>query len=193
MLNGDTQVRVPPSDTGGWYALDLLQDQYGGRWVAVGGYDDVIARIAGEPGSRGVVFISPREGDPHIFNVAHTDDGVVFLDGQIGGLAALPGNAARDRADDVPPGRRLGHAGGPGLHRRTRRVRVHTPVTERSSPTPWSWCRGRRAATACPTRTVRWPALRSPRSILGGRLPDRDIRVHTGQNLSSVRYKTYVQ
>jgi hypothetical protein len=84
MLNGDTQVRVPPSDTGGWYGLDLLQDQYGGRWVAVGGYDDVIARIAGEPGSRGVVFISPREGDPHIFNVAHTDDGVVFLDGQIG-------------------------------------------------------------------------------------------------------------
>ncbi|MCO6005357.1 toxin glutamine deamidase domain-containing protein [Actinoallomurus purpureus] len=93
MLNGDAQVRVPPSGTGGWYGLDLLQDRYGGHWVQVDGYDDIITRIADEPGSRGVVFIGARQGDPHLFNVTHTDVGVVFLDGQIGGLAALPANA----------------------------------------------------------------------------------------------------
>ncbi|GAA4620292.1 hypothetical protein GCM10023196_003700 [Actinoallomurus vinaceus] len=115
MLNGDAQVRVPPSGTGGWYGLDLLQDRYGGRWVEVDGYDDIITRIAGEPGSRGVVFIGARQGDPHLFNVIHTDVGVVFLDGQIGGLAALPANAVEVGLMMYHPSGKAEGTAGPGL------------------------------------------------------------------------------
>jgi Papain fold toxin 1, glutamine deamidase len=94
VLSGDTQVRIPPSSTGGWHGLNSLQDRYGGRWGAVSGYDDVIAHLAAEPGSRGVVFVNPSEGHPHVFTAVHTNDGVVFLDGQRGGLAVLPADVA---------------------------------------------------------------------------------------------------
>lgn len=53
-------------------------------------WDDVINAAGQTPGSRGVVTIYRAPPNPsHVINVAHTDDGVVFLDGQSGQLGKL--------------------------------------------------------------------------------------------------------
>lgn len=53
-------------------------------------WDDVINAAGRTPGSRGVVTIYRTPPNPsHVINVAHTQDGVVFLDGQSGQLGKL--------------------------------------------------------------------------------------------------------
>lgn len=94
MLDGDTAVRIPPSDRTDFYGLDLLQTRHHGEYVPVSSYDDVIERIAERSGERGVVYVGWDDGG-HLFNVVNTSDGVVFLDGQTGHLASLPDDTRR--------------------------------------------------------------------------------------------------
>ncbi|MEV3870003.1 putative T7SS-secreted protein [Streptomyces sp. NPDC049906] len=58
-------------------------------FTQVKGYDDIIRDLNDRgDGARSVVYIS-RETSAHVFNAVKTPDGVVFLDGQSGGLAML--------------------------------------------------------------------------------------------------------
>jgi hypothetical protein len=90
MLNGDTNVRIPPTVTDA-LGINMLQAEYNGRWVPVESWDDIIRRIAEIPGSRGVVDVvnDNRRQAGHVFNVVNADGEVIFLDGQRGGLALL--------------------------------------------------------------------------------------------------------
>jgi hypothetical protein len=58
----------------------------------VHGYDEIIRDIQNRGvGARGVVYVD-RGLSAHVFNVVHDDVGVVFLDGQTGGLGTLEQN-----------------------------------------------------------------------------------------------------
>jgi hypothetical protein len=77
-----------PTDIG--WANDVT-DALGGEWTPANSYDDIVARMEtlGE-GSRGVVLLQRGPGiEGHVFNVVFDRNGVVFLDGQIGGFATL--------------------------------------------------------------------------------------------------------
>ncbi|MEV0408531.1 hypothetical protein [Actinoallomurus sp. NPDC050550] len=89
MISGDTAVRIPPTSIRGFYGAFRLKGQHQGQWVPVSSYDDIISRIDSEPGSRGVVYIGGPDNSAHLINVIHSNDGVVFIDGQAGALAAL--------------------------------------------------------------------------------------------------------
>jgi hypothetical protein len=58
-----------------------------------GSWDSVIDQMAnlGE-GTRAIVYIARPNLTAHVFNAVHTSDGVIFLDGQTGGLARLEAN-----------------------------------------------------------------------------------------------------
>jgi hypothetical protein len=86
---------APPTSGGGWAGPTQLQQKYDGQWnTSVKNYDDIINHIGAQPGRRGVVYIGRTDGTAHVFNVANTPHGVVFLDGQTGRLGRLeaPGN-----------------------------------------------------------------------------------------------------
>ncbi|MQA13426.1 MAG: hypothetical protein GEV09_04405 [Pseudonocardiaceae bacterium] len=61
---------------------------------AASSYDEVIVDIGSRgEGAHGIVYISrPWDNSAHVFNVVHDAEGVVFLDGQTGGLARLEKN-----------------------------------------------------------------------------------------------------
>jgi Papain fold toxin 1, glutamine deamidase len=81
----------------GWDGPITLQRVYYGTWDdSVHSYDDVIARMEGWPGSRGVVYIErPGVGGSHLFSAVNSTHGIVFLDGQTGRLATLEPGIAR--------------------------------------------------------------------------------------------------
>ncbi|MCP2263288.1 Papain fold toxin 1, glutamine deamidase [Promicromonospora thailandica] len=133
MVDGDTAVRIPPSDRADFYGLDLLRTHHSGEYVPVSSYDDVIERIAERPGQRGVVYVG-WDGGGHLFNVLHTSDGVVFVDGQTGQLASLPAHAGRIALMRYRP------VGGPPTGRVTRAPHV---VTDQDGT---QWASGSRSA-----------------------------------------------
>lgn len=63
----------------------------GGRWEPAKSYDDIVGQMEtmGE-GARGVVLLDRGPGTiGHVFNVVHDENGVVFLDSQVGRFATL--------------------------------------------------------------------------------------------------------
>ncbi|CAL99932.1 papain fold toxin 1 (glutamine deamidase) of polymorphic toxin system [Saccharopolyspora erythraea NRRL 2338] len=78
------------SNTFADYARSLGADPAAFRQVS--SYDDIIGDMTARgEGARGMVYIG-RPGSAHVFNVVHDQNGVVFLDGQTGGLALLEKN-----------------------------------------------------------------------------------------------------
>ncbi len=64
-----------------------------GEPVDVPGYQAIVDAVtAAGPGSRGMVLVGVGTGEvDHVFNVVHDGEGIVFLDGQKGTQAVLPG------------------------------------------------------------------------------------------------------
>ncbi|MFG3205873.1 putative T7SS-secreted protein [Streptomyces sp. NPDC048192] len=67
-----------------------------GLYIRAHTYDDVIRdlELRGQ-GSRSAVYIARPDGTAHVFNAVNTEHGVVFLDGQIGGLGRLEHGVSR--------------------------------------------------------------------------------------------------
>jgi len=87
LLDGNRNARIPLAGEGAagvWH----LQALHGGEWVPVNNHDDIITRMTERPGSRGVVYTGDSTRG-HVFNVIHTASGVVYLDGQSGGISDL--------------------------------------------------------------------------------------------------------
>lgn len=75
--------------------LDHVRDRLGGDWQAHAGYDDVIRAMREQPvGSRAVIavkYLGPDGAEyGHVAEVAHTREGVAFIDPQNNSLMRLP-------------------------------------------------------------------------------------------------------
>ena len=88
-LTGSAASALPVFSKGA-SPLDVAS-HFGSTWQHVAGYDAIVQGMlnAGE-GARGIVLIDRGAGRVgHVFNVVHDANGVVFIDGQVGGFAAL--------------------------------------------------------------------------------------------------------
>lgn len=96
-FTGTPASALPWPEGPGWGLTDNTYADYARSLGAnpadfrkVSSYDEIIGDVAGRgEGARGMVYVSRPDLSAHVFNVVHDRHGVVFLDGQTGGLAHL--------------------------------------------------------------------------------------------------------